>query len=115
MLLFENALVPYYEARIEQLDLVGAKKIAALKAAGTYDPHNLAHVHQRVVFKWDVYAVHREAKTREWIKENYDWILLLFVPASTTKKLQELDVGCNSTIQTGCKTKINALQIERLE
>ena len=87
-LLIEQNLVPYFEAKIEEMGLVGAKKIAELKALGEETPE-----HQHCVLKLDVYSVHREAKFRSWLKDKYPWILLNFVPASCTKKLQELDVG----------------------
>jgi hypothetical protein len=110
-LLFEDVLVPYYEATIAKLGLVGKKKIDELKSNGSYDKNDPLHEHQHVVLQWDVYAVHREKQTRDWIKEEYPWILLLFVPASTTPKLQELDVGCNSQIQSGARIALNKLQI----
>jgi hypothetical protein len=110
-LLFKDVLVPYYEAMIAKLGLVGKKKIDELKSDGSYDKSDPAHEHQHVVLQWDVYSVHREKRTREWIKKEHPWILLLFVPASTTPKLQELDVGCNSQIQSGARIALNNLQI----
>ena len=110
--LLEENLVPYFEAMIEKLGLVGEKKIKEVKADGTYDPE--VHEHQRCVLKWDVYAVHREERTMEWIKNKFPWILLLFVPARCTSKLQELDVGVNSHIQAGSKTAMNDLEVQRL-
>jgi hypothetical protein len=110
-LLFEECLVPYYEAMIEKLGLVGQKTIDELKATGKYDAQNPAHQHQACVTQLDVYAVHREKKTRDWIKENFPWMKLLFVPARTTKKLQELDVGVNSHVQSGAKTHTNTTQV----
>ena len=109
-LLIEQNLVPYFEAKIEEMGLVGAKKIAELKALGEETPE-----HQHCVLKLDVYSVHREAKFRSWLKDKYPWILLNFVPASCTKKFQELDVGINSQIQLGSKTACNALQVARIE
>jgi hypothetical protein len=93
---------------------VGLKKIDELKKSDQYDEENPGHEHQRVVTQLDVYAVHREKKTRDWLKEQYPWILLLFVPARTTKKLQELDVGVNNHVQSGSKTYVNKLQVERI-
>ena len=70
--------------------------------------------HQRCVLKWDVYSVHRTEETRTWIKDTYPWLLLIFVPASCTSKLQELDVRVNAQLQAGAKTKCNELQVARL-
>ena len=115
-LLFTVCLVPYYEAEIERLGLVGRKVIARLKAADGYDADDPAQnpTHQACVLKWDVYKCHRVAEILQWIHAHYAWIKLNFVPGGCTSKGQELDVLIQAQIQTGSKTKVSDLQIERI-
>ncbi|KAL3683409.1 hypothetical protein R1sor_001431 [Riccia sorocarpa] len=48
---------------------------------------------QRSVWIIDCYSVHLRKDFMEWMKLHYPLILLLFVPASTTSKLQPADVN----------------------
>ena len=114
--MFEDILVPMFEKKIEEMGLIGQKKIDELKASEGYDKDNEEHnpEHQRVVVKWDVYKVHRMKEIRDWIKECYPWVLLNFVPARCTPKGQELDVRCNSVIQACAAAEVSRMQVARL-
>jgi hypothetical protein len=46
---------------------------------------------------WDVYSSHRDATLLANLKRKYPALIILFVPASCTPKLQPLDVGFNSS------------------
>ncbi len=114
--MFEGILVPMFEKKIEEMGLIGQKKIDELKASEGDDKDNEDHnpEHRRVVVKWDVYKVHRMKEIRDWIREYYPWVLLNFVPARCTPKGQELDVRVNSVIQECAKAEVSRLQVAQL-
>ena len=59
-----------------------------------------------MVLIWDVYKVHREKKTRNWIKENYAWVLLHFVAAGTTSVVElRLRLEADSCVIEGAVRK----------
>ena len=65
-------------------------------------------------YTWDVYKVHREKRTIDWVKMNYPWIKLTYVAGGLTSKGQELDVLENAHIQSGSRTKCQEMQIQRI-
>ena len=62
-------VLPHYKAVCEKLDL----------------PEG-----QKMVLQLDMYRVHTSAAYRDWLKEKYDFILLVYVPGGTTSKAQVL-------------------------
>ncbi|CUA68415.1 ATP-binding cassette sub-family A member 6 [Homo sapiens] [Rhizoctonia solani] len=48
---------------------------------------------QRCILQIDCWAVHRSARFRDWMKQNYPWIILLYVPGGCTGLFQACDVG----------------------
>ncbi|QRV92811.1 Ulp1 protease family, carboxy-terminal catalytic domain protein [Ceratobasidium sp. AG-Ba] len=48
---------------------------------------------QRCIFQIDCWSVHRSAKFRGWMAENYPWIVILYVPGGCTGLFQACDVG----------------------
>lgn len=47
----------------------------------------------KVIIYWDVYSVHISAEMRDWVRNTYSWIILIYVPAGCTGVLQPCDVG----------------------
>ncbi|KAG8725022.1 hypothetical protein FRC09_009922 [Ceratobasidium sp. 395] len=54
--------------------------------------HNLPP-EQRCAFQIDCWSLHRSALFREWMKQNYPWISLQYVPGGCTGLVQACDVG----------------------
>lgn len=48
---------------------------------------------QRCILQIDCWTVHRSAVFRNWMTENYPWIILLYVPGGCTGLFQPCDVG----------------------
>lgn len=63
-------LVPYFRAKIEELQLSDS---------------------QKALYIIDCWPVHISADFRHWMKTEYPWILVLYVPPSCTGKLQPQD------------------------
>jgi hypothetical protein len=54
--------------------------------------HNLPN-NQRCILQIDCWSVHRSVRFLGWMKENYPWIIVLFVPGGCTGLFQACDVG----------------------
>jgi hypothetical protein len=52
---------------------------------------------QAWIILWDVYSSHRDRTLLDNLKKKYPNLIILFVPANCTPKLQPLDVGFNSS------------------
>lgn len=50
---------------------------------------------QKCIFTIDCWKVHTSQRFRDFLKENYPWILLIYVPACCTRKCQPADLAAN--------------------
>jgi hypothetical protein len=66
------------------------------------------------VIAWDVYASHRDAKLLAALRRKYPMLIILFVPATCTSRLQPLNVGFNFDFKSiitcwpapGCRSRL---------
>ncbi len=75
-------LVPYWKRKKEELGL----------------PQS-----QECILELDVWAVHRSAAFRHWLKATYPWIILEFVPGGCTGLWQPCDVGIQRVLKLSIK------------
>ena len=52
----------------------------------------------------DLWCHHRSAEFRNWVKDNYPWIKLVYIPGGCTGKVQPADVGLNRPMKVRCCT-----------
>lgn len=67
-----QVLAPYFRTQIEQQKLPST---------------------QRCIWQIDCWSVHRSAEFRDWMTQNYPWIIMLYVPGGCTGLFQACDVG----------------------
>ena len=65
---------------------------------------------QKCVYLIDCWPVHISAEFRRWMKENYPWVLDLYVPPSCTSKFQPQDKGYQRPFKHGFKLAFLAYQ-----
>lgn len=63
---------------------------------------------QRCVWQIDCWSVHRSAEFRDWMRSNYPWILLQYVPGGCTGLFQACDVGMQRILKLGIKRACHA-------
>lgn len=54
---------------------------------------------QQCILQIDCWTVHRSTRFRNWMAENYQWIILLYVPGSCTALFQPCDVGLQRVLK----------------
>lgn len=84
-------IAPYCKQKIEELNLPPS---------------------QRVAYLLDCWPVHISTAFRQWMKEQYPWILLLFVPPNCTAKLQPQDKFYQKPFKLGTKTAFCNHQVQ---
>ncbi|KAF9520801.1 hypothetical protein BS47DRAFT_1255428, partial [Hydnum rufescens UP504] len=55
--------------------------------------------HQKAILFIDAWSVHQLDEFMGWMKQNYPYIKVTFVPAGCTGKLQPADVGLQCVIK----------------
>lgn len=58
---------------------------------------------QECILQLDIWAVHRSAEFREWMSENYPWIILEYIPGGCTGIWQACDVGIQRVLKLSIK------------
>lgn len=69
--------------------------------------HQLTDAAAHIILVLDVWAVHKSAEFREFIKEHHPNIHLVYVPANCTSKLQVADVILQRPFKHGVKQRFN--------
>ncbi len=78
-------IVPYFQRRISQASLPS---------------------HQKCVILMDCWVVHKSAEFRAWLREEYPWLLFLYVPAGCTGKAQvRCPAALNAAACIGCRAR----------
>lgn len=77
----EKILVPYF---LKIIDATG---------------RNSAKDHPKAIWLIDCWAVHKSKEFRSFLKKEYPWILLLFIPPSCTSKAQPQDVSLQKPLK----------------
>lgn len=54
---------------------------------------------QRCVLLLDCWYGHIDVEFRKFVRENFPWLLILYVPANCTSKLQPCDLALNRTVK----------------
>lgn len=54
---------------------------------------------QKCVWIIDCWYGHIDLSFRQWVREQYPWLLVLYIPAACTSKLQPCDLVLNKTIK----------------
>lgn len=67
------------------------------------------------VLIWDVWLHHKSQAMLDYIQQYYPWIKLVFVPASTTSKLQVADVAMNGPFKAHIRNSHSQHMLECLE
>ncbi|KAG2433645.1 hypothetical protein HYH02_012573 [Chlamydomonas schloesseri] len=71
-------------------------------------PYFNAHkrsTHQSCVLMLDCWSVHRSQAFRDWMRETYPWIKLLYVPTGCTGVFQLMDVAMNCSVKCGVQRR----------
>ncbi|KAG8726118.1 hypothetical protein FRC12_023690 [Ceratobasidium sp. 428] len=63
---------------------------------------------QRCMIQLDCWSVHRSAQFRDWMKEHYPWILLMYVPGGCTGLFQACDVGIQRVLKIAIRNAAHA-------
>lgn len=72
-----NILAPYFETHREKLNL----------------PHQLC------IWQIDCWSVHKSLEFRSWMRKNYPWIRIHYIPANCTGLFQPCDVGIQRVLK----------------
>ncbi|TFK81293.1 hypothetical protein K466DRAFT_558073 [Polyporus arcularius HHB13444] len=67
---------------------------------------------QKCIWNIDVWSVHRSAEFRGWMKSEYVWIIVIFVPGGCTPLLQACDVGIQKITKHAIKKSLHADVVE---
>ncbi|KAG8707251.1 hypothetical protein FRC09_001934 [Ceratobasidium sp. 395] len=63
---------------------------------------------QQCIVQLDCWSVHRSAQFRNWMKEHYPWILLMYVPGGCTGLFQACDVGIQRVLKIAIRNAAHA-------
>eukprot|EP00734_Pompholyxophrys_sp_LG126_P000617 Pompholyxophrys_sp_v1_NODE_339_length_719_cov_43.186747.p1 type:complete len:118 gc:universal NODE_339_length_719_cov_43.186747:278-631(+) len=85
--LISKIIVPFFQRKIKSFDL----------------PSN-----QQAVLLLDCWKVHKSKEFLGWLKSQYPWIIVLFIPAGCTGKVQVCDLVAQKSIKTGMRNECNA-------
>ena len=61
----------------------------------------------KMLILWDVYVRHRDTDLIEWMKNEFQNIIVLYIPANLTKMVQLLDSYLNAMMKTSLYTLRN--------
>lgn len=64
---------------------------------------------------WDVWHQHRSRETLEYIRMNFPWIKIVYVPANTTGALQIADVSMNKPLKSFIQDKLSKHMLAAFE
>lgn len=63
---------------------------------------------QKCIWNIDVWSVHRSEEFRTWMKGEYVWIIVIFIPGGCTGLLQACDVGIQKILKLAIKKTAHA-------
>ena len=67
---------------------------------------------QKCIWNIDVWSVHRSIEFRTWMKSQYAWIIIIFIPGGCTPLLQACDVGIQKILKIAIKKSSHADVVE---
>ncbi|KAL1939409.1 hypothetical protein VTO73DRAFT_9965 [Trametes versicolor] len=67
---------------------------------------------QKCIWNIDVWSVHRSEEFRTWMKDEYAWIIVIYVPGGCTPLLQACDVGIQKLLKLAIKKSAHTDVVE---
>jgi hypothetical protein len=83
----EQTLVPYFTLECRRLNLPAT---------------------QRCILQIDCWSVHRSLQFRNWMANNFPWIILMYVPGGCTGLFQACDIGLQRVLKTAIQSASHA-------